>query len=229
MMTEVLNKGALVAVSGGDIPTAALVRDLTSDLPDDLAEARNYRRLLEDALSMAMEARAELSDAQRRIAVLEHQARTDEVTGLLNRRGFEIAMEGALARTRRFGEKGVLVIVDLDGFKTINDTHGHAAGDLVLSAVGSILSRHVRDTDSVARIGGDEFAIILTESTPEGARKRVRSLDRLLNYASVPWHGIQIPIRASFGSVPYGPKDRADSLFERADEAMYARKRGRSA
>lgn len=227
-MTEVLNKGDLVAANSGNVPASVLVRDLTSDLPEDLAEARNYRRLLEDALSMAMEARAELADAQRRVAVLEHQARTDEVTGLLNRRGFEVAMESALARTRRFGEKGVLVVVDLDGFKAINDTHGHAAGDLVLSAVGSILSRHVRDTDSVARIGGDEFAIILTEATVEGARKRVRSLDRLLNYATVPWHGVTIPIHASFGTAPYGPQDQADALFERADAAMYARKRGRA-
>ena len=227
-MTEILNKGDLVAASGGIVPAAVLAEELTSDLPEDLAEARTYRRLLEDALSMAMEARAELADAQRRVAVLEHQARTDEVTGLLNRRGFEAAMESALARTRRFGEKGVLVIVDLDGFKAVNDTHGHAAGDLVLSAVGSILSRHTRDTDAVARIGGDEFAIILTEATLDGARKRVRCLDQLLNYATVPWHGVQIPIRASFGTVPYGPKDQAETLFSRADEAMYARKRSRA-
>lgn len=224
-MTEALAKSALTAANGNTEEASAIAREMTQSLPTDLAEARNYRRLLEDALNAAMEAREELADAHRRIAVLEHQARTDEVTGLLNRRGFELEMESAMARVRRYGEHGVLIIVDLDGFKPINDTHGHAAGDLVLATVGSVLIRHTRNTDRVARVGGDEFAIILMEADEEGAAKRVRALDRLLNYTSVNWQGTQIPIRASFGAVPYGPKDNADDVYAQADEAMYARKR----
>jgi len=223
-MTEALERNALMANNDDNPAEAALVWRLTDGLPDDLPETRNYRRLLEDALKSASEARAELTDARRRIAVLEHQSRTDEVTGLLNRRGFEIAFEAALARVRRFGEAGVLVIVDLDGFKQINDTHGHAAGDLVLANVGAVLTRHTRDVDSVARIGGDEFAVILTAASEDGAKTRVRTLDRLLNYASVRWEGQEIPIRASFGAAPYGPDDSPVGVFAKADAAMYQRK-----
>lgn len=223
-MTERLTKGALTAANSNTDEVSAFAREVTQGLPTDIVEARNYRRLLEDALNAAMEARSELADAHRRIAVLEHQARTDEVTGLLNRRGFELEMESAMARVRRYGESGMLVIVDLDGFKPINDTHGHAAGDLVLATVGSVLTRHTRNTDRVARVGGDEFAIILMEADEEGAQKRVGILDRLLNGTKVNWQGTEIPIRASFGAVPYGPKDDADAVYAQADEAMYARK-----
>ena len=198
--------------------------NVLAKLSDGTPEARNYRRLLEKALDQAAQSRSELVEAHRRIAFLEHQARTDEVTGLLNRRGFELALETALARVRRFGEKGVLVLIDLDGFKDINDTHGHQAGDLVLATVGTVLSRHTRDTDSAARVGGDEFALILTDADLAGAKKRVRVLDRIMNYTSVPWKGTSISAKASFGTVAYGPNDDSDAVFERADAAMYARK-----
>lgn len=196
--------------------------------PTDWAEIRNYRRLLRDALTLAQEARQNLTDAQRRIATLEHLSRTDETTGLLNRRGFELALETALARVKRHGEQGVLVMIDLDGFKAINDRHGHAVGDLVLATVGTILNRHTRFTDSAARIGGDEFALILTDTDDKGAKLRVRKLDQILNCSDVPWNGMRIPIRASFGYAPYGLRDQADSLFAKADAAMYERKRDRA-
>ncbi|MDF1750858.1 MAG: GGDEF domain-containing protein, partial [Alphaproteobacteria bacterium] len=141
--------------------------------------------------------------------------------------GFELALETAMARVKRLGECGVLVMIDLDGFKAINDTHGHQVGDLVLATVGTVLNRHTRFTDSAARIGGDEFALILTATDAKGAKLRVRKLDQILNCSSVPWNGIRIPIRASFGSVPYGPRDEADSLFAKADAAMYDRKRNK--
>lgn len=225
-MTQALERRALMADKDVNLVEAALAWRLTDGLPENLPETRNYRRLLEDALRSATEARAELADARRRIAVLEHQSRTDEVTGLLNRRGFEIAFESALARVRRFGEAGVLVIIDLDGFKQINDTHGHAAGDLVLAAVGSVLARQTRDIDTVARIGGDEFAVILTAADKNGAKKRVRTLDRILNYTTVKWQGQDIPVRASFGSASYGPDDNTATVFATADTAMYRRKGG---
>lgn len=226
-MTEYLTPRAALARRDDDLAAADLAAAMTADLPADHPEARNYRRLLEEALASADEARRDLAEAQRRIAVLEHQARTDPVTGLLNRRGFEIALETALARVRRFGEKGVLVAVDLDGFKQVNDTFGHQAGDLVLTTVATCLIRHTRNTDSVARLGGDEFAILLTDADAAGAKQRVKILDRLLNYTSVPWHGDKIPVHASFGAVPYGPKHAPETLLADADAAMYARKRSR--
>lgn len=188
------------------------------------AQSRSSWRLLDKALDQALQMRRELAEARRRIAFLEHQTRTDEVSGLLNRRGFDAALESVLARTRRFGEAGVVVLIDLDGFKEVNDTHGHQAGDCVLASVGTILMRHIRDTDSAARIGGDEFGLILTDADLNGAKTRVQVLDRLLNYATVPWKDVTLNIRASFGAVPYGPNDDSQSIVQRADAAMYAKK-----
>lgn len=195
-----------------------------ADWQDDTPEARNYCRLLERALDQAAQTRRELVEAHRRIAFLQHQARTDDVTGLLNRRGFDLAFEASLSRARRFGGEGVLVVIDLDCFEGMHDAYGHEAKDLVRASVGALLSRQTRLTDSVARIGGDRFAAILTETDLKGAKKRVRVLDRMLNYTTIPWKGAEIPVKASFGAVAYGPADDKTEVFERANAAMYAHK-----
>ncbi len=219
-MSKPINNLALRPKSPGSAPAAELTRRLTDRLPTELAEARNYRRMLEDALSLAYEAREELDAAQRRIAILEHQSRTDPTTGLLNLRGFEVALQAALARVKRYGEKGVLVMIDLDGFTAVNEGHGQQAGDLILATVGTVLSRHTRMVDSVARIGSDEFAVILAGADIEGAKSRVSILDRILNWTTVPWNGARIPVRATFHSVPFGPKDEAEGLLAVADRAI---------
>src|SRR3546814_15652160 len=94
-----------------------------------------------------------------------------EMTGLLNRRGFGLELSRALARARRQNESGLLVMCDLDNFKAINDTYGHPAGDAILRAVGKALKRNTRESDYVARVGGDEFAVIMTHaSLPQSAQ-----------------------------------------------------------
>jgi diguanylate cyclase (GGDEF)-like protein/PAS domain S-box-containing protein len=101
---------------------------------------------------------------------LRHLADHDPLTGLLNRRGFERALDAHVARTRRYGAAGALLIVDLDGFKYINDTLGHHAGDQLIIACASALRERLRETDVLARLGGDEFAVLLpVESAPEAA------------------------------------------------------------
>src|SRR3546814_1418393 len=89
------------------------------------------------------------------------------MTGLLNRRGFGLELSRALARARRQNESGLLVMCDLDNFKAINDTYGHPAGDAILRAVGKALKRNTRESDYVARVGGDEFAVRSEEHTSE--------------------------------------------------------------
>lgn len=224
-MTEHIEARALTANS--DTALADVARSLTETMDTAKPTARTYRRLLEQALGLAGEARRELTEANRRIAHLEHEARTDPATGVLNRRGFEIELAAALSRATRRGERGVLVMIDLDGFKPVNDTHGHQAGDLILATVAHLLGRHTRDTDAVARLGGDEFAVLLSDADFAGAKKRVSILDRLLNATTVTWDGFKIPVRASFGFAEYGATDNPDALTRRADEAMYARKRAR--
>ena len=127
-----------------------------------------------------------------------------------------------------YDERGMLIYVDLDGFKPINDTYGHAAGDEVLRRVAGILGENVRDTDSVGRMGGDEFCVLLTRSSWEDGLARAKELDRGLNTTYVSWRGRMIAIRASLGVHAYGSKDDSDDLLDRVDDAMYVTKRMRA-
>jgi diguanylate cyclase (GGDEF)-like protein len=156
-----------------------------------------------------------------RIAYLEQLATTDELTQLANRRGFEQELNRALSRAERHGEEGVLVYVDLDDFKPVNDTHGHAAGDAVLCQVASVLRENIREMDVVGRLGGDEFAIILTGTSREDGLVRAESLNQVLNQASVLWNRERIEISASFGMQGFVGGDNAAALMASADQAMY--------
>ncbi|MEQ8601957.1 MAG: GGDEF domain-containing protein [Marivibrio sp.] len=185
----------------------------------------SYRRLLREALSAAAEARGELLQERREAERLRRLTVTDAQTGVLNRRGFEQALERALARLQRTGETGLLLVVDLDNFKQINDAHGHAAGDLALAAVASLLSRHTRATDAVARLGGDEFAVVLGGTDETAGRLKAARLEALLNALTLTWRGATIALSASVGAVSYGGEDLADEVVHRADLDMYQKKR----
>jgi diguanylate cyclase (GGDEF)-like protein len=104
---------------------------------------------------------AQLEVSRARISELEARIDIDPLTDILNRRGFERELKRSLAYVKRYGTSVALVYVDLDGFKPVNDHHGHAAGDTVLKAIAAALVRNVRASDVVARIGGDEFAVLL--------------------------------------------------------------------
>ncbi len=183
---------------------------------------------IRDALATAVEAELCMAEQMERIAFLERLAISDELTGLLNRRGFEDALGRTIAAARRYGEHGVLVYVDLDGFKPVNDTYGHAAGDAALRHIAELLKDNVRPTDFVARLGGDEFAVLLTRTTWDDGLKRAENLDRLVNETSISWEGRTIHLKASFGIQTYGPRDDGHELLDRADEAMYRAKRLRA-
>jgi diguanylate cyclase (GGDEF)-like protein len=197
--------------------------------PQDAAASRSpaVRAALDGALNAARSADRLFDDMVRRLEQLESLAVTDPLTGLFNRRGFEREMERALATARRHRDVGVLVYIDLDGFKPINDTLGHAAGDEVLKRVAQILVENVRESDRVARVGGDEFVVLLTRTERDGGLARAETLNDLVNCALVAWQGRLIPIRASFGFQAYGGEDAADTLLARADEAMYTVKKVR--
>lgn len=179
------------------------------------------------ALAVALEAKDRLVQQQARIDALEHLALTDELTGLFNRRGFENRLKLALAEAKRREESGVLVYIDLDGFKPINDNFGHAAGDEVLRHVAAMLAASIRDTDAVARLGGDEFAMLLVNTAWRNGLVRARTLEKAVNASGVIWDGNLISLKASFGIQAYGPDDDLPKLLIDADQAMYASKRER--
>ncbi len=210
--------------TGSQYRTAASER-LPEAAGPDLRNGDALRRLLERSLTAAAKAEARVGALKAEIKHLRTLSITDEATGLLNRRGFTRALSRAVERGRRYGETGALLLIDLDGFKAVNDAHGHAAGDQVLSYVARVLRKSVRRIDDVARIGGDEFAVLLNHTLPRHAEERAAVIEKYLNCLVTPWRGKNIHISASVGSHCFAAGAEASEVFDRADGDMYVKKR----
>lgn len=157
---------------------------------------------------------------------LEKQAITDPLTGLANRRHFYSRLAGEFDRARRYGRPLSVIMLDLDLFKGINDTYGHAAGDAVLRTVSERCGRVIRKQDLLGRIGGEEFCVFLPETTEDHAVTVAEALRQVLAGEPVPVdQGKSVAATASFGVATVVPEDRTfESLLSRADAALYAAK-----
>ncbi len=183
--------------------------------------------LIREMLGVMAVAEQQIADQKRRIDYLESLAMTDELTSLVNRRGFEDFLHRTLAAAKRYEETGIIAYLDLDDFKGVNDRHGHAAGDKVLHTVSTLLRANVRASDLVARIGGDEFVIVLVRCGFDDGCKHVDRLTDAIGRTVVKFGPHEIKMRASIGVEPYGPRSEAKALLSRADAAMYRNKRRR--
>jgi two-component system cell cycle response regulator len=158
-------------------------------------------------------------------------ASTDGLTGLMNRRAFIEQMEMERARAERAGYSTALLLLDIDHFKKVNDTMGHAAGDAILKGVASVLKRFGRKSDYVARWGGEEFIVALTHTPVAGARIAGERLRRAIEAAlhELPEGGTH-SVTASIGlAVANGGAWKLDAVVAKADEALYvAKSRGRN-
>jgi diguanylate cyclase (GGDEF)-like protein len=172
---------------------------------------------------------AELAAMRARVGELETHAERDPLTDVMNRRGFERELKRAGAYVQRYGGNAALVYLDLDGFKPVNDRHGHAAGDAVLRAVAAALVTAVRVSDTVARIGGDEFAVLLWNLSADAARNKALALERAIAATTVAWDGRRLAVGATAGVAELAPDQDIAGLLARADAAMYSRKRKRRA
>lgn len=160
-------------------------------------------------------------------ALLAHQALHDPLTGLPNRRAFEQALEDAVALSRRVGDQGVLCFIDLDRFKIVNDTCGHAAGDELLRRIARLIRQRVRAEDLICRIGGDEFALILHGCPPADAFRIAEGLREAVAAFRFTWEGRRFSIGASIGLVRIdGVLTSASDVLVAADLACYAAKKG---
>lgn len=146
---------------------------------------------------------------------LQLAAETDALTGLYNRRGWARFLASEEEQYRQFGDPGSVVILDLDGLKTVNDSGGHAAGDQMIRQCGQTVRRLIRSTDIVARLGGDEFGVLTVNTTPTQTKEFVARLRRALADEGV---------GCSIGFEHYGAADGFGAVWEAADQWMYADK-----
>ncbi len=151
------------------------------------------------------------------------QARTDDLTRLPNRRALDEEIGHALSAARRSGRPFAIVMVDVDRFKFINDTHGHAVGDATLAAFSARLAGALREPDRAFRYGGEEFCLLLCETDAPGARTLAERAREQINQ---PFDGTMRALTASFGVTAWQPDDTFDTLLRRADRALYSAKNG---
>ena len=172
------------------------------------------------SLAQAVGTTLELRRALRRA---ERMALTDGLTGMPNRQAFVGALEQAVARQARHGEPFALLCLDLDGFKGVNDSRGHAEGDRVLRAVGEVLTAATRREEMAARLGGDEFAVLLSAGT---AMRTAEAAERIRRTIAARMDLSGWPVTASVGAVEFrsAPRNEAEALAA-ADERLYAAKR----
>jgi len=178
------------------------------------------RRLAAEVARLA----AELEASRAYTNELEARVDVDPLTETLNCRGFERELKRSLAYVKRYGVSAALVYLDLDQFKPVNDRYGHAAGDAVLKAVASTLVRHVRASDVVARIGGDEFVVLLWNVDELAAASKAAALEAVIDATPVRWKSSTLAVGASAGVALPAPLDTPAAVLARGDAAMYARK-----
>lgn len=165
--------------------------------------------------------RRQLAEKQGHTDILRDLAMLDPLTGLYNRRFAEQRLAAEVARSERKGHPLTVMTIDLNNFKQVNDTYGHAAGDQVLKNFALHLNKVIRGTDLAVRLGGDEFLVLL----PECSLEQVQTVLGRLGSMEVEWQGRQIPVTFSAGWRQYALGDKAEEMLESADQALYERKR----
>jgi len=188
-------------------------------MSDQVNEAE-VDRLLEEIGQL----RGKIAHLQERVEQLDELAHQDPLINLPNRRGFMRALERFIDRTGRYGEKSAMLYVDLDGLKTINDTFGHLAGDQALIEVAGLLVGGVRRSDVVARIGGDEFGILLAHSEETSAHETAKRLIDLIAGCGFTHNGEPLPLSVAIGVGLIDGDDTPDAVMARADADMYRQK-----
>jgi diguanylate cyclase (GGDEF)-like protein len=220
--------------------TAAYARRVEAATPADPADAvlpasvlgvpeAEFTPKVRDAIMGLMQEvdslRRELAHTRARLDEAEKAADQDHMLPLLNRRAFVRELTRYIAFTGRYNTPSSLIYFDLNKLKATNDALGHAAGDAVLTQFSGVLLSHVRESDCVGRLGGDEFGILLSHATQQQAMKKADALADVVKSSPVKWSGHIIPVSFAYGAFELNPGDNADTALARADEAMYAQKR----
>jgi diguanylate cyclase (GGDEF)-like protein len=187
---------------------------------DEVTEARDSDRLTEEVSRL----QAEVAHLRQRVEQLDALAHQDSLSDLPNRRGFMRALERVIDRVKRYDEQAAMLFVDLDGLKMINDSFGHCAGDEALIQVSRMLVGGVRKSDLVARIGGDEFAILLGHVESADAHDTAARLIDLIADCDFTHDGQALPLSVAIGVGMIEADDTPEAAMARADAEMYRRK-----
>lgn len=210
----------LCASCGQPIGTLAVLDSIPRRLTDRQLDW--LEQLAQQAMAL-LELRRKQRELQQAQAELQRLASTDALTGLLNRRAWDEALLLENERLQRWGEGHAVIALDLDHFKKVNDTHGHAAGDTVLKAIGTLLAGSFRKLDSVARLGGEEFGVLLPHTSAADAVALAEQLGLAVAALRIPFNGLELRITASVGVAHSHEAADAQAL---ADARSYAAKRG---
>ncbi|MBT2767922.1 GGDEF domain-containing protein [Stenotrophomonas sp. ISL-67] len=211
---------------------ARSIADLNQLLQDVLQDTGRVQEQALQARDHLGTARREVEQAEARIAELEQelrdvsgQVRTDPLTGALNRRGLDELLERELARAARHSHPLALAVLDLDDFHQTNETHGHPGGDAILRHLVTVCQLLLRNTDTIARIGGDEFVLLMPETPGADSMSTLQRLQRSLAQRPLQLDGERVPVHFSAGLSQWQPGETGDALLKRADAALYAAKR----
>jgi diguanylate cyclase (GGDEF)-like protein len=189
-------------------------------MSDQVTDVPDAERLVEEISRL----RGQVAQLQARVEELDELAHQDSLIKLPNRRGFMRELERLCARVGRYGNAAAMLFVDLDGLKMINDTFGHRAGDESLIQVAELLTAGVRRGDVVARIGGDEFGILLENASEDSAHETAARLIELICGCEFKHDGDELPLSVAIGVGMIDGNDTPEAVMAHADEEMYRRK-----
>lgn len=169
----------------------------------------------------------EIQKLNMELKIAKHDATIDFLTGIVNRRSFDRALEDLLKEVREKDYVFTLILLDIDNFKSVNDTYGHLAGDLVLKEISTVLRIFLRANTIIGRIGGEEFGIILPGVSLENGIKVAERIRSIIENREVKFEDRIIKFTASFGVTESKKEDTKESIYKRVDEALYIAKRNR--
>jgi diguanylate cyclase (GGDEF)-like protein len=189
-------------------------------MTDNVSDVTDVDQLIREIGAL----RSKVAQLQERVEQLDLLAHQDPLIDLPNRRGFMRELDRLIARVARYGGTAALLFVDLDGLKVINDNFGHHAGDQALIRVAHLLSNGVRRSDTVARIGGDEFGILLENTDEPNAHDTAARLVNLIGSCEFSHDGEKLPLSVAIGVGMITGEEGPEAVMANADEEMYRRK-----
>jgi diguanylate cyclase len=202
----------------------AIASEIKTHHQQDKERQQQFQDHMAELVNKMISLEVETENLKVELKVIHTQAMQDTLTGLPNRNAYNQRVKDEIARYKRYGTPLTMVIWDIDHFKKINDTFGHKSGDKVLALTANQLQESTRDTDFIARFGGEEFVMLLPNTDVTLALNLVEDLRVLIAATGFNANGKAVPITISCGLTQFLADDTEDSFFERADKALYEAK-----